>query len=165
MLKGMCSKENFMDIFENFILFDDSSNKLIKIVARNHQFLGVNRAIENVKNREQLNGQLGVFWHTQGSGKSYSIVFFTQKVHRKLTGNFTFLVVTDREDLDKQIYRTFAGSGIVDNDKEKCRASSGKDLKLLLETDKRFIFTMIHKFNQDVDPNEPYSTRNDIIVI
>ena len=165
MLKGVCSKPNFMDIFENFILFDDSSGKLAKIIARNHQFLGVNRAVEAVHNREQLKGQLGVFWHTQGSGKSYSMVFFSQKVHRKLPGDFTFLIVTDREDLDKQIYKTFAGCGIVDNDRDQCRASSGVNLQDILRSDKPYIFTMIHKFNQEVDPGNPYSHRDDIIVI
>ncbi|MDQ0257093.1 type I restriction enzyme R subunit [Evansella vedderi] len=163
LLKGMCTKENFMDIFENFILFDDSSGKAIKIVARNHQYLGVNRAIEAVKNRESLDGKLGVFWHTQGSGKSYSMVFFTEKVHRKIEGNFTFLIVTDREDLDSQIYKTFAGTGAVGD--ESSKAGSGKHLEQLLSSDHEYVFSMIHKFNQEVDPNKPYSKRNDIIVI
>ncbi len=165
LLKGMCSKNNFMDIFENFILFDDSYGKTIKILARNHQYLGVNRAIRAVEDRKRRKGKLGVFWHTQGSGKSYSMVFFAQKIHRKVAGNFTFLIVTDREDLDKQIFTTFAGCGIVDNDRDKCRASSGSHLKQILTQDKPYVFTMIHKFNQDVDPSDPYSSRDDIIVI
>lgn len=165
LLRGMCSKENFMDIFENFLLFDESYGKAIKILSRNHQFLGVNRAIEAVKDRKNRNGKLGVFWHTQGSGKSYSMAFFSEKVHRKLEGNFTFLVVTDREDLDKQIFTTFSGCGIVDNDRDKCRASTGVHLRKLLTEDKPYVFTMIHKFNQDVDPKDPYSSRDDIIVI
>ena len=90
----------------------------VKILARNHQFLGVNRAIEAVRDRKTGQGKLGVFWHTQGAGKSYSMVFFTRKVHRKLGGNFTFLICTDRDDLDTQIYKTFAGCGLVDNDKD-----------------------------------------------
>ncbi len=165
LLKGVCSKRNLMDLFENFIVFDETSGKLAKIVARNHQFLGVNRAVEAVRQREQRNGQLGVFWHTQGSGKSYSMAFFAEKVHRKLAGNFTFLIVTDREDLDSQIYKTFAGCGIVDNRKDKCRAASGNHLAELLQTDKPYVFTMIQKFNKDVDPERPYTTRNDLIVI
>ena len=80
-------------------LFDESLGEPKKIIARNHQFLGVNRAIEAVRNREARHGKLGVFWHTQGSGKSYSMVMFTRKVHHKLGGNFTFLVLTDRDDL------------------------------------------------------------------
>ena len=166
MLKGVCTKSNFMDLFENFILFDQGTGTLAKIVARNHQYLGVNRAIRSVTDRDTLGGQLGVFWHTQGSGKSYSMVFFSQKVDRKLTGNFTFLIVTDREDLDTQLYKTFAGCGIVDNDKDPCRASSGAHLRKLFSSTKAYIFTMIHKFNQDVmGPEDIYSDRSDIIVI
>lgn len=165
LLKGTCSKPNLMDIFENFTLFDQSSGRLVKIVARNHQYLGVIRAIDAVVNRGERLGKLGVFWHTQGSGKSYSIVFFAQMVHRKLGGNYTFVVLTDREDLDTQIYKTFAGCGLVDNDKDPCRADSGKDLKALIGQQKAFVFTLIQKFNEKVDPQKPYSERDDIIVI
>lgn len=103
LLKGVCDKANFIDLAENFILFDDSTGETRKILARNHQFLGVNRAIEAVRDRTNRKGKLGVFWHTQGAGKSYSMTLFTRKVHRKLGGNFTFLVLTDRDDLDTQI--------------------------------------------------------------
>ena len=150
---------------ENFILFDESSGEPRKILARNHQFLGVNRAIEAVRDRRQRQGKLGVFWHTQGAGKSYSIVMFTRKVHRKLGGNFTFLVLTDRDDLDTQIYKTFAGCGVVDHDKEPCRASSGDHLSRLLSEHKAYIFSLIQKFNQNVDPAAGYTLRDDIIVI
>ncbi|MDD4455658.1 MAG: type I restriction endonuclease, partial [Candidatus Methanomethylophilaceae archaeon] len=128
LLKGVCEKKNFMDLFENFILFDDPLGEPKKILARNHQFLGVNRAIEAVKDRKNRQGKLGVFWHTQGAGKSYSMVMFTRKVHRKLGGNYTFLVLTDRDDLDTQIYKTFARCGVVDNDRDPCRAASGDHL-------------------------------------
>ena len=165
LLKGTCSKANLMNIFENFTLFDQSSGRLVKIIARNHQYLGVSRAIDAVINRGERMGKLGVFWHTQGSGKSYSIVFFAQMVHRKLGGNYTFVVLTDREDLDTQIYKTFAGCGLVDNDKDPCRADSGKDLKELIGQQKAFVFTLIQKFNEKVDPKKPYSERDDIIVI
>lgn len=165
LLKGICNKRDFLDLFENYTLFDESKGKLVKIVARNHQFIGVNRSIEAVKNREERQGKLGVFWHTQGSGKSYSIVFFARKIHRKLGGNFTFLICTDREDLDKQIYNTFAGCGLVDNDQDPCRAGSGAHLKALLNQHKAYVFTLVQKFNKDVDPEKPYSDRDDIIVI
>lgn len=122
LLKGVCDKTNFIDLVENYILFDDSTGGTKKILARNHQFLGVNRAIEAVRERKNREGKLGVFWHTQGAGKSYSMVLFTRKIHRKLGGNFTFLVLTDRDDLDTQIYKTFAGCGVVDNDRDPCRA-------------------------------------------
>ncbi|MDI6807442.1 MAG: type I restriction endonuclease subunit R [Candidatus Eisenbacteria bacterium] len=165
LLKGICTKENVMDIFENFIVFDDSSGKLMKVLARNHQFLGVHRAIQAVRERKERKGRLGVFWHTQGAGKSYSMVFFAKIIHRKMQGSFTFLILTDREDLDNQIYRTFAGCGIVDNDKTKCRAGSGDNLEQLLRQDLPYVFSMIHKFNKDVNPDQPYTTRDDIIVI
>ncbi len=106
-------------------------------------------------------GRLGVFWHTQGSGKSYSMAFFAEKVRRIVPGNFTFLVMTDREDLDDQIWRTFIGCGI--SDEKTPRASSGKELQEILRGNHRFVFSLIHKFNQPV--REPYSERDDIIVI
>ncbi|MDQ3019004.1 MAG: type I restriction endonuclease subunit R [Bacteroidota bacterium] len=193
--KGMFTKKNFMDIFEHFIVFDDSTGKTVKILAKNHQYLGVNRAITNYKlqitnynlernelekeksslteeeyqnRKSQIQNQkskLGVFWHTQGSGKSYSMVFFSEKVKRNLKGNFTFLILTDREDLETQIYKTYAGCGIVDNDKDKCRAASGDNLTEILGMDKPYVFSMIHKFNKDVGQNNPYNIRKDIIVI
>jgi type I restriction enzyme R subunit len=109
-------------------------------------------------------GRLGVFWHTQGSGKSYSMIFFAEKVRRTITGDFTFLVMTDRDDLDGQIYKTFIGCGVADP-KTTPRASSGEELKRILAEDHRYIFSLIHKFNQDVTPETPYSKRDDIIVI
>ncbi len=165
LLKGICDKRNFMDLFENFILFDESRGNTRKILARNHQFLGVNRAIEAVGDRQERQGRLGVFWHTQGAGKSYSMVFFTRKVHRKIGANFTFLILTDRDDLDTQIYKTFAGCGVVDNDKDPCRATCGEHLSLLLAQQKTHIFSLIHKFNLTVSPGDAYTQRNDIIVI
>jgi len=165
LLKGVCDKRAFLDLVENFILFDESRGEPKKILARNHQFLGVNRAIEAVRLRKEHKGKLGVFWHTQGAGKSYSMVMFTRKIHRKLGGNFTFLVLTDRDDLDTQIYKTFAGCGVVDNDRDPCRAKSGNHLGQLLSEHKAYIFSLIQKFNQEVDPREGYTKRDDVIVI
>ncbi len=165
LLKGICDKRNFIDLVENFILFDESSGAPIKILARNHQFLGVNLAVESVQERKEREGKLGVFWHTQGAGKSYSMVMFTRKVHRKLGGNFTFVVLTDRDDLDTQIYKTFAGCGVVDNDKNPCRAASGDHLSQLLAQHKSHVFSLIQKFNKDMDPDEGYTQRDDVIVI
>lgn len=165
LLRGVCEKANFLDLVENFIIFDDSTGNPRKILARNHQFLGVNRAIEAVRDRKNRNGKLGVFWHTQGSGKSYSMVLFTRKVHRKLGGNFTFLILTDRDDLDTQIYKTFAGCGIVDNDRDPCRAASGDHLAQLLAQHKSHVFSLIQKFNQAVIEGSSYTRRDDIIVI
>lgn len=164
LVRGICTKANFLDLFENFILFDDSPGFTIKAVGRNHQYLGVNRAFESVINRKKRDGKLGVFWHTQGSGKSYSMVMFAQKVRRKLGGNFTFLVLTDRTDLDNQIYNTFAGTGLANHDKDPCRAGSGAMLKSLLSQQKAVVFSLVHKFNQKIE-GEPYSDRDDIIVM
>lgn len=164
LLKGVCDKRNFMDLFENFILFDEVGERSIKIVARNHQFLGVNRAIRALGEREHNQGKLGVFWHTQGSGKSYSMLFFTRKVHRRIGGNYSFVIVTDREDLDSQIHGTYVGCGVV-GEKDEVRAASGAHLKSLLSQHKSYVFSLVQKFNQEVSPDEPYSRRSDIIVI
>ena len=91
------------------------------------------------------------------------MAFFAEKVRRKLDGNFTFLLMTDRNDLDSQIYGTFVGTGVAD--KRTPRAASGDDLERLLGENHRYVFSLIHKFNKDVDPSRPYSARDDIIVI
>lgn len=198
LLYGMLAKDRLLDIVENFILFDASKpGGVRKIVARNHQVLGVNKSMESVELQEDLKqqfppeerlkysfvddgkgadtrlpvvkrahpdlGRLGVFWHTQGSGKSYSMIFFAEKVRRKIPGNFTFVVMTDRDDLDDQIYRTFVGCGVIDD--KTPRAGSGVELQRLLKENHRYVFSLIHKFNQDVTPESPYSSRDDIIVI
>jgi type I restriction enzyme R subunit len=226
LLDGMLTKERLLDFVENFILFDDSrAGGTRKIVARNHQVLGVNNAVDSMKRQEELKkvyperliersvyrisperqpktlpagredmalplaaepyrgkadapregalllpfverahpdlGRLGVFWHTQGSGKSYSMAFFAEKVRRVIPGNFTFLVMTDREDLDDQIWRTFVGCGV--SDEKTPRPGTGKELQVILHENHRFVFALIHKFNQPV--SKPYSLRDDIIVI
>ena len=220
LLNGVLAHDRLLDIVENFILFDESKpGATRKVIARNHQVLGVNRAVASVARQEELKlefpperrlrhrvvelplesralaedlptwpmvaeepspyipegpvdiverahpelGRLGVFWHTQGSGKSYSMGFFAEKVRRKLEGNFTFLLMTDRNDLDGQIYGTFIGCGIADDNTP--RAASGDDLEKLLKQNHRYVFSLIHKFNKDVDPKQPYSERDDIIVI
>ncbi len=165
LLKGIMNKGTLLDLFEHFILFDESTGKTAKIIAKNHQYLGVNNAIQSLKDRVARQGKLGVFWHTQGSGKSYSMVFFTRKVHRTIGGNYTFVICTDREDLDKQIYGTFAGCGVVDNDKDPCRASSSEHLRSLVGMQKGHVFTLVQKFNQKVDRAIGWSQRDDIVVI
>lgn len=164
MLRGICKKENFLDLLENFILFDHSGGKTVKILARNHQYLGVNQAVETYKNRDDLKGKLGVFWHTQGSGKSYSMLFFAQKIRRKFEGSPTILVLTDRDELNKQISDTFENCGLLGTQKAKqFIAQSGEDLKKKLQGNPSFIFSLIQKFNQ---PNaEPIYPDHDIIVI
>ena len=164
MLRGICKKENFLDLLENFILYDHSGGKTVKILARNHQYLGVNQAVEMYRNRQYLNGKLGVFWHTQGSGKSYSMLFLAQKIRRKFEGSPTFLVLTDRDELNKQISDTFENCGMLGKVKAKeFIASSGEDLKAKLRGNRSFIFSLIQKFN---DRNAtPIYPDHDIIVM
>ena len=164
MLRGICKKENFLDLLENYILYDHSDGKTVKIMARNHQYLGVNQAIEMYKNREYVNGKLGVFWHTQGSGKSYSMLFLACKIRRKFAGSPTIVILTDREELNKQISDTFENCGVLGNVKAKSFiASSGDDLITKLKGNPSFIFSLIQKFNKpDAEPIYP---DHDIIVI
>lgn len=164
MLLGICNKQNFMDLFENFILFDHSGGRTAKIFARNHQYLGVNEAMESYKARKLKEGKLGVFWHTQGSGKSYSMVFLAQKIRRKFAGSPTFLILTDRDELNKQISDTFEACGCLGSVKaSKCIPSSGARLVEMLEGNPSYIFTLIQKFNQpDAKPIIP---DHDIIIL
>jgi len=164
MLRGICKKDNFLDLLENFILYDHSDGRTAKIMARNHQYLGVNQAAEMYKNREYVNGKLGVFWHTQGSGKSYSMLFLAQKIRRKFAGSPTIGVLTDREELNKQISDTFENCGMLGNVKaSKFIAQSGEDLITKLKGNPSFIFSLIQKFNRpDAEPIYP---DHDIVVI
>ncbi|MEN5378777.1 type I restriction endonuclease subunit R [Sphingobacterium kitahiroshimense] len=172
MLRGTCSPENFMDIFENFLLFDESNGNIVKLMAKNHQFIGVNRVLDNVKNIEDLEGKLGVYWHTQGSGKTYSMVFLCEKIHRKFGGAYTFLIVVDRTELENQAYDTFSGVGIANNKNiiaGKKKGISGRDhLRELLSENHRYVFSLIHKFSIDPDKETEYpliTDRKNIIVI
>src|SRR5690554_1208141 len=172
MLRGTCDKTRLMDLFENFILFDDSAGDLIKIIAKNHQFIGVNKVLNKAKNIEELRGKLGVFWHTQGSGKSYSMVFIAQKIHRKFGGSYTFLLVTDRTELERQLYDTFTGVGAVTEKNviagSKKGISGREHLRELLSENHRYVFSLIHKFSIDpkVETEYPLITdRSNIIVI
>ena len=164
MLRGICKKENFLDILENFILFDHSDGHTAKIMARNHQYLGVNQAAQMYVNRAYLNGKLGVFWHTQGSGKSYSMLFLAQKIRRKFEGSPTIVVLTDRDELNKQISSTFENCGMLGNVKaSKFIASSGEDLVTKLKGNPSFVFSLIQKFNQS--KAEPILPDHDIIIM
>ncbi|TFH43890.1 MAG: type I restriction endonuclease subunit R, partial [ANME-2 cluster archaeon] len=153
MIRGTCEPSRLLDIMENFTIFSEVSGGLAKFVAKNHQYLGVNNATEALLRIKENQGKLGVFWHTQGSGKSYSMIFFSQKVLRKIPGNYTFVIITDRQELDDQIYKNFANTGIVTE--EHVQATSGKHLQQLLSEDHRFIFTLIQKFRTDKDETYP----------
>ena len=161
-IRGTCDKARLIDLVENFILFENKKTT-VKIVAKYHQYLGVNQALEGLSSIEQLQGKLGVYWHTQGSGKSFSMVFLCQKAFRKFPGNWTFVIITDRTDLDEQIYKTFNAVGLI---KEECQADSADELKQLLTEDHRFVFTLIHKFRTAQGETYPQlSERSDVIVI
>ena len=166
MLRGTCDKTRLMDLFENFILFDNSAGDSVKILAKNHQFIGVNKVLNKAKNIEELKGKLGVFWHTQGSGKSYSMVFIAQKIHRKFGGSYTFLLVTDRTELERQLYDTFTGVGAVTE--KNVKAKSRDHLRELLKENHRYIFSLIHKFSIDKKKESEYpliTDRENLIVI
>jgi type I restriction enzyme R subunit len=164
MLRGVCAPERLMDIVENFILFMEAPGGLVKLVAKNHQYHGVNNALDALAEIKQRKGRLGVFWHTQGSGKSISMIFFSQKVLRKVAGNWTFVVVTDRRELDGQIYKNFASSGVITEG--RAQAESSWHLRRLLTEDHRYVFTLIHKFRTERGEQHPaLSERKDIIVI
>ena len=172
MLRGTCAPNRLMDLFENFLLFDESRGDVVKLMAKNHQYIGVNKVLENVKNIEELKGKLGVYWHTQGSGKSYSMVFLCEKIHRKLGGSYTFLLAVDRTELENQLYDTFSGVGVV-NDKnvvagKKSGITGREHLRELLSENHRYVFTLIHKFSIDPEKESEYpliTDRKNIIVI
>ena len=164
-LQALCKPQRLLDIVENFILFMEAQGGLIKILAKNHQYLGVNNTIKSLQEIENNQGKLGVFWHTQGSGKSISMLFFAQKVLRKVPGNWTFVVVTDRKELDNQIYKTFAStSGVLMQ--QEVHAERVAHLRQLFSEDHRYIFTLIHKFQTQGGERHPVlSERSDIVVI
>ena len=163
MLRGTCDRSRLLDLLENFTLFSEHKAGLVKIIGQNHQYLGVNNAIASMLEARKLgHGRGGVFWQTQGSGKSFSMVFFAQKVLRKVAGNWTFVVVTDRVELDNQIAKTFKAAGAVsDAEGDQCHASSGAHLRELLRGNHRYVFTLVHKFQTP----ELLCDRSDVIVL
>ena len=163
-IRGTCRPDRLLDIVENFTIFMDIPGGLAKLVSKNHQYLGVNNALKAVDKAQDSGGRLGVFWHTQGSGKSASMIWFSQKVLRKVPGNWTFVIITDRVELDNQIYETFHNAGALTED--KVQATSTKNLRELLTEDHRYIFTLIHKFRtEDGETHPVLSDRDDIIII
>ncbi len=164
MLRGICNRANFLDLLENFILYDHSGGTTVKILARNHQYLGVNEVVKAYEARKLNNGKLGVFWHTQGSGKSYSMVFLSQKIRRKFAGSPTIVILTDRDELNTQISDTFENCGLLGKTKaSEFIATSGDNLIKKLEGNPSFIFTLIQKFNRKVE--KPIIPDHDIIIM
>ncbi|RZL69060.1 MAG: type I restriction endonuclease subunit R, partial [Rhodococcus sp. (in: high G+C Gram-positive bacteria)] len=163
-MRGLCAPEKLLDTVENFVGYLERPGGLIKVLAQNHQLLGVNAAIDALRDPQTRDGRLGVFWHTQGSGKSLSMLFFTQKVLRRVEGNWTFVMVTDRAELDDQLYEEFKDAGVVDG---HLQASSSRHLRDLLEQDHRYVFSLIQKFRpaDGGDAMPVCSDRADVIVI
>jgi type I restriction enzyme R subunit len=167
-IRGMCTKERLLDLIENFVVFQDRPGGFVKLLARNHQYLGVNNALARLRELQDApreeRGRLGVFWHTQGSGKTISMLFFSQKVLRKRPGNWSFVIVTDRDDLDDQAHKEFLWSGVLAE--EHVRADSTAHLRQLLAEDHRYVFTLIQKFRTETGEVHPVlSDRGDVIVI
>lgn len=165
-VRATCAPARLLDIVENFTLYHEGTEGLEKITVKNHQYLGVQNAIAAARHIRHNQGCLGVFWHTQGSGKSFSMIFFSRKILRRVGGNWTFVIVTDRQDLDDQIYKNFSRCGIVTEGDKQARATSGARLQQLLAEDHRYVFTLIQKFH--TEKGQPYpviSERDDIIVM
>jgi len=162
-IHGVCAPARLLDMTESFVAYLERPGGLVKLLAQNHQVLGVNAAMRALQDQKTRDGRLGVFWHTQGSGKSLSMLFFTQKVLRREPGNWTFVMVTDRVELDDQLYDEFKDAGVVEG---HVQATSAEHLRRLLGEDHRYVFTLIHKFR----PEEGHemavcSDREDVIVI
>ena len=167
-IRGMCTKARVLDLIENFVAFQDAPGGFVKLLARNHQYLGVNNALARMQELREApaeeRGKLGVFWHTQGSGKTLSMLFFSQKVLRKMPGNWSFVIVTDRESLDDQAYKEFVWAGVVTE--RHMRATGSTHLRQLLGEDHRYVFTLIQKFRTEKGEVHPVvSERDDVIVI
>jgi len=163
-IKAVCDRERFLDILENYTLFRDEKNGPIKIVAKNHQYLGVEKTIKAFHKINENQGRLGVFWHTQGAGKTESMFFFSQKILRKIPGNWTFVIVTDRNELDDQTYKRFVRAGVIKGRQE--RAETSEELRQLLREDHRYVFTTIQKFRTQKGTTHPViSERSNIIVM
>jgi type I restriction enzyme R subunit len=168
-IRGTCAHHRLLDMVENFMAYVEQPGGLLKSVARNHQVLGVNASMENLlRIRSAGDTKLGVFWHTQGSGKSLSMLWFTQKVLRRLPGSWTFVMVTDRAELDEQLHNQFADAGVISRE-ARVHAGSAAHLRTLLAADHRYVFTLIHKFRLDKRAGETampvLSDRRDVIVI
>ena len=163
-LDAVADRSRLLDIVENYTAFVEERGGLIKAVAKNHQYLGVSNAMGAYDRLEELQGRLGVFWHTTGAGKSLSMLLFTQQVLRKRPGSPTFVMVTDRIELDNQLYGTFQAAGAITGG--HVQADTSAHLRQLLSENHRYVFTLIHKFQTEPGADMPVlSDRDDIVVI
>lgn len=163
--KGMLSKERVLEIIKDYILFLQSKNEKIKILAQYHQFFAVKKALEKTKEAQENDGKIGVVWHTQGSGKSLTMVFYTGQLMKKFN-NPTVIILTDRNDLDNQLFGTFskAQSYLIDTPKQ---AENKEELRELLNVSSGgIIFTTIQKFSpKEGEIVTSISNRKDIYII
>lgn len=159
---GIFEKSRLLDILKNFICFSNENKGAAKILAGYHQYFAVKKAIESTKHATQTDGKGGVFWHTQGSGKSLSMVFYAHLLQSALNSP-TIVVITDRNDLDDQLYTQFAKCKDFLR-QEPVHATSRANLKQLLEGIKAngIFFTTMQKFEESA---EPLSERRNIIVM
>lgn len=167
LIKGMCRPEVLIDLIQNFILFKDEGHKTVKILAAYHQYHAVNKAISESKRAAASEGdnKIGVIWHTQGSGKSLTMAFYTAKLVQRLN-NPTILVLTDRNDLDDQLFLTFSQSSELLRTTPK-QATSREELKQLLRVNAGgIVFSTMQKFSPESGEVMPTLTeRKDVIVI
>jgi type I restriction enzyme R subunit len=162
MLDGMMPKVRLLDIIRNFVCFNDSSEKTIKILAAYHQYFGVRKAVGRAQEAVKGDGKIGVFWHTQGSGKSLSMVFFAHLLQQCLNSP-TIVVITDRNDLDDQLYGQFCRCSAFLR-QTPVQASSRQNLKELLvgREANGIVFTTMQKF---MDGEEPLCDRDNVVVM
>ena len=160
--RGIFTKERFLDIIQNFICFDHNKGKTKKIMTAYHQYFAVNKAVDRTRKAMESDGKIGVFWHTQGSGKSLSMVFFAHQLIQKFP-EVTIVVVTDRKDLDDQLFGQF--TRCTDFLRQKpYQVESREELASKLRGRKSggIFFTTIQKFEEG---NSPLSSRRNIVVM
>lgn len=162
MIDGMMPKARLIDIIKNFVCFNDSGEKVIKILAAYHQYFGVTKAIDRAVEAVDGDGKIGVFWHTQGSGKSLSMVFFAHLLQERLNCP-TIVVITDRNDLDDQLFGQFGRCKDFLR-QSPIQATSRESLKELLvgREANGIIFTTMQKFT---DGDEPLCDRSNVVVM
>ncbi len=168
LINGMFEKRRFLDIIKNFILFQDDGTEIIKVIAGYHQYHAVNKAVENTHRALSAKGdkRIGIVWHTQGSGKSLTMVFYTAKAVQQF-GNPTIIVLTDRNDLDDQLFGTFSKSGAILRQTPKQATSRAMLRELLSVESGGIIFTTIQKFSpfEEEDSYPLLTDRKNVIVI
>lgn len=162
MIDGMMPKVRLLDIIRNFVCFNDSGDRIVKILAAYHQYFGVTKAIEHAEEAVNGDGKIGVFWHTQGSGKSLSMVFFAHLLQARLNSP-TIVVITDRNDLDDQLFGQFGRCKDFLR-QTPVQATSRENLKELLvgREANGIVFTTMQKF---VDGDEPLCDRSNVVVM